>query len=248
MRTSLAPARLVATLLALSFAASDAAAQPDAVERATLDRVNAYRQEHGRARLSVSERLQRAAEDFAAYMARTGRYGHEADGRRPADRASAAGYAWCLVAENIAWRHRSTGFTDEELVSGFFEGWRDSPDHRKNILDAALTETGIALVRSRATGRWYAVQMFGRPKSAQFAFQVFNRSGTRVRYRVDGQEFDLPPRLLWHHTVCRPAATVAFTLPTRSGGRPRPVSVEVTRAARLAVVTADDGTLVVRRE
>lgn len=36
-------------------------------------------------------------------MAKTGKYGHAADGRKPAERAAAHGYEYCIVRENIAY-------------------------------------------------------------------------------------------------------------------------------------------------
>ncbi len=35
---------------------------------------------------------------------------------------------------------------------------------RKNMLAPEVTETGVAVARSGKTGRYYAVQMFGRPR------------------------------------------------------------------------------------
>ena len=46
------------------------------------------------------------------------------------------------------------------------------------MLDADATETGISVARSEHTGYYYAVQMFGRPKSDAIEFQISNRSST----------------------------------------------------------------------
>src|SRR5687768_2799996 len=66
---------------------------------ADLDRVrdlivsgsNDFRAAQGRGRVTVNPKLRAAAEGFAAYMARTTRYGHTADGQTPAERAQEHG-------------------------------------------------------------------------------------------------------------------------------------------------------------
>jgi hypothetical protein len=71
------------------------------------------------------------------------------------------------------------------------------------MLDPDVTETGVAVARA-ADGTYYAVQMFGRPRSMQIQFKVTNRAGAPVTYTLDGQSFPLPPRVTRTHTVCRP--------------------------------------------
>jgi hypothetical protein len=138
-------------------------------------------------------------------MARTDEYGHQADGNRPAERAKRRGYEYCIVSENIAAVYNSTGFTTKELARQLFQGWRHSPGHRKNMLNPDVVETGVAVARSEQTDYYYAVQMFGRPKSEMVAFQITNTSGAVLRYEVAGRTFVLPPRYSRTHGQCRPA-------------------------------------------
>src|SRR5262249_14670175 len=140
---------------------------------------------------------------FADYMASNDKYGHAADGEQPSDRAKKHGYAFCVIAENIAYEYKSTGFTTEELAKGFVEGWKNSPEHRKNMLDRDVTEIGVAIARSQKTGYYYAVQMFGRPESDQIKFQIINRSGVAVKYELAGEKFSLPPDYSRTHSQCR---------------------------------------------
>ena len=56
-------------------------------ERLVLEATNEFRREEGVGAVRPNAALAKAAQDFADYMARTDRYGHEADGRSPADRA-----------------------------------------------------------------------------------------------------------------------------------------------------------------
>lgn len=169
---------------------------------------NELRAAHGLAPTAGNEPLARAASYFADYMARTDRHAHDADGRTPPARAKQHGYAYCIVSENIAMQFHSAGFATDDLAQRFVEGWRNSPGHRKNMLDADVTETGVAVARSARTGRYYAVQMFGRPRSAMYSFQIENRSGDPVRYRFAGEILDLPPRTTRTHEHCRPAELV----------------------------------------
>src|SRR5437016_4170021 len=73
----------------------------DATVSAIIRSTNELRKEQGREPLKTNKELTRAAEYFAAYMGRTNKFSHEADGNRPADRVSLFGYDYCIVGENI---------------------------------------------------------------------------------------------------------------------------------------------------
>jgi hypothetical protein len=106
--------------------------------------------------------------------------------------------------ENIAWEYNSDGFTATGLARAFVSGWRHSPEHRKNMLDGDLDEIGVGVARSQRTGRYYAVQDFGRPKSKAIVFRVTNQTNAAIHYTVDGQSFTLDPNYTATHTRCRP--------------------------------------------
>src|SRR6185437_13971375 len=156
----------------------------------------------------ANPRLTAAAEGFAAYMAKTGRFGHTADGSRPADRAVKQGYAYCIVAENIAYEFDSGGFTTDDLTTKFVAGWEKSPGHRRNMLDPDVTETGVALAQSPTTGYYFAVQMFGRPKALALQFKIANESGKTATYRIGDKAYSLPPLYTRTHEQCRPTEVV----------------------------------------
>ena len=203
---------VIAATTALAQAVDHAGSGPARRAHAVLDAraevgdivrlVNAFRQQEGRGGVTEERRLATTAQDFAEFMARTGRYGHEADGRSPDQRAQAQAYAYCVISENIAFQQRSSGFASGELARLFVEGWRNSPVHRHNMLDEAVTDTGVGLARSNA-GRWYAVQMFGLPESARIRFDVANDTGVTVRYRLGDETFELPPRVTRTHSQCK---------------------------------------------
>jgi uncharacterized protein YkwD len=173
------------------------------VTQLIVAQTNQFRKAEGRAEVAVNDKLTVTAKEFAEYMARTLRFGHTADGNKPADRAAKAGYEYCLIAENIAYAYRSTAFTAEDLAKQFVDGWEKSPGHRKNMLDPDVTETGVAVARNPESGYFFAVQLFGRPKSLAIEFRIANRFGETVRYRVDDQTFDLPARYSRTHQTCR---------------------------------------------
>jgi uncharacterized protein YkwD len=174
-----------------------------------ISHTNEFRQTEGRQKVEPSQQLMETARDFAQFMARTDKYGHTADGNRPAARAKQHGYHSCVVAENIAYQSSTEGFTTEELAQEFFQGWQQSPGHRQNMLDAAVTETGVAVARSEQTGYYYAVQMFGLPKSQMIEFQITNQSNVVIEYEIGGQKLSLPPWSTRTHQQCR-SAEVTF--------------------------------------
>ena len=188
-------------------------AKSDQRRRADLDEVskriialtNTFRRQENLPALEHDLRLRKAASYFADYMARTDKFGHGADGSAPAARVKKFGYAYCIVAENIAYQFSSAGFATADLADRLFDGWQNSPGHRKNMLDPGVTETAVAIARSDQTGYFYAVQLFGRPESESVEFSIVNRTGAAVEYSLDGQSFPLPPRATRTHQRCGPS-------------------------------------------
>lgn len=187
-------------------ASRDTGSVPDLKQTAEqiFVRTNRFRVQQGRSALKINERLTRAAQDFADYLARTDTFSHTADGKSPSQRVAEHGYRYCLVAENIAWEYNSSGFTGSGLARAFVTGWRHSPEHRRNMLDSDLEEIGIGVAHSTQTGRYYAVQDFGRPHSAAIVFKIANESDATIHYTVDGKSFTLDPQYTVTHQRCRP--------------------------------------------
>jgi len=203
------------------------------VTRSVVDQTNQFRGSQGLGPTTLNPQLNASAREFAAFMARTDQYGHEADGREPAQRAQAHGYDYCLVSENIAYEFNSEGFGTQELAQGLVEGWKNSPGHRRNMLDSAATETGVAIARSPKTGRYYAVQMFGRPKALRIRFRVANRSRQAVSYEMAGRSYQLPPNVTRTHELCRVEA-----LTMRLPGEPRATTFKPNNGERYLVEPA----------
>lgn len=197
-----------------------------------VERTNSFRQEEQLDPLTVNKQLTATAQEFADFMARTDKYGHHADDRSPAERATAQEYEFCLIAENIAYQYNSRGFTAESLASGFVEGWKESPGHRRNMLEPAATETGVAMARSDKSGNYYAVQLFGRPRSAQIAFQIRNQRETEVEYKVGERSFTLPSGFTREHRQC---SQVTLTISLNDATTEAKPAFEIQNGARYAV-------------
>jgi uncharacterized protein YkwD len=176
----------------------------DAVERLIVERTNEFRRSEKLDPVEADEELTATAEEFAAFMARTDKYGHHADDRSPDERVRAQEYEVCVVAENIAYAFATVGFETRELTSEMVRGWIKSPPHRKNMLNQAVTQIGVGVAQSEATGVFYAVQVFGRPQSQAITFSLRNRSGQTIDYRLGEQSYSLPENFRRTHQLCVP--------------------------------------------
>jgi hypothetical protein len=223
--------RLISSLILLPlFATAQPAADPAEAARLVVEQTNQFRRSQGAGPTQPKRELEQAARSFAEFMARTDRYGHEADGKQPTDRAKAHGYDYCMVSENIAYQSHSAGFRTRDLAQRLVQGWELSPGHRRNMLDPDATETGVAIARSPKTGRYYAVQMFGRPNSSRIEFRIVNRSTAAVRYELAGEWFHLAPRMTRTHGQCR-----IETLTMRLPGDQEATSIQPANGERYAV-------------
>jgi uncharacterized protein YkwD len=245
VRRAAATIRLLVRLLgcvpagvALMPVSAAGAPERSRVEALIVEGTNDFRRSADLPTVAPNARLTSAAADFAAYKARTDRYGHEADGRSPAPRATAHGYDYCIVLENIAYEQSPVGFRTQELAADFVDGWRRSPPHRRNMLDPAVVDTGVAVGHSARTGRYYGVQMFGLPHAARTAFSIANRARSPVRYTLGEKSFRLEPGAVNTHEQCTPPA---LTLRT-PGGR-ADVRVQPKDGQRFAVVPDGAGGL-----
>lgn len=202
-----------------------AQSQPPMIENvsnAIVEQTNDFRKEHKLSALATNDALTKAATDFAKYMARTDKYGHRADGQTPVQRAKAAGYKYCVVRENIAYRTNTGEVTAESLIDVFVQGWIDSPPHRENMLADYVTETGVAVATTDDTN-YYAVQLFGRPKSKSLKIEIRNES-KEVNVLVietdeSSDEIELAPKVLLKMSRCFPT-TLHLT------GRPESMTLD----------------------
>lgn len=196
-------AAFVAFTVSGSVQAHESVAEVDDAATRIAERTNAFRLANGLQPVAPSPELQDAARAFARFMSDTGKYGHDADGRRPAQRATAHGYEHCIVSENIALVQRSTGYETSTLADEMFTGWENSAAHRENMVEPAVTQIGVGVARDER-GRYFGVQMFGRPESAAIRFSVRNAAGQTIAYRTGERRYSLAPRAVRTHTICMP--------------------------------------------
>jgi hypothetical protein len=224
-------------LWALAWPLAAAADLHADVTRQLLQRTNELRAKSGWKPLTSEPRLAAAAARYARYMAETDRYGHAVDGRQPQERAQAQGYRDCLTAENIAFASSTQGFRASELARRLFDGWVQSPPHRRNLLDGDMTQVGIALAQSARSGRYYAVQLFGRPRALAVRIMLTNRSRETVQYELADEVFELEPNVVRTHERCRPALLALKAERLDAPAKP----MAITHGARYRIEDAGDG-------
>ncbi len=112
------------------------------VEQRIIAATNAQRLQRGLPLLKEDERLDKAALGHSMDMLKRRRLTHDSKLKgleTPAKRASAAGVAWRMVAENVA-------FYEGYRPSGgqVVDDWMHSPHHRANIVAADARLIGVA--------------------------------------------------------------------------------------------------------
>jgi len=112
---------------------------------------NARRATDGAPALTINAKLQSAAQDYAEYLAKSGKFSHTADGS-PGSRVKQAGYKYHAVGENIA--------KGQSTPSAVVSGWMHSDGHRKNILNKHYREVGFGVAKDKK-GRTVWVTDFG---------------------------------------------------------------------------------------
>jgi hypothetical protein len=198
-------------------------------EAIVIAMTNAFRREHGLAALAANPALGAAARAYAAYLAAGGGFSHAADGRDPTARAEAAGYRSCSMAENLARIRSSHGIAEAALASEVIEGWKGSPAHRANLLEASATDIGVAVAAIKGTQSTYVtVELLGRPHRLMVTFSVENRTHGAIDYAVGGATHALASQGRSRHALCWPGVL-------RIGGR----AYQVPHAGDRYVVEAD---------
>lgn len=136
-------------------AAANCASDPGVTyeQRALLAEVNRERAANGLGPVTFSRILANAAHSHACDQSRIGAISHTGpDGSRPGQRAMRAGYDYKIVTENLGLGFHSAG------QAMFY--WMRSPGHRKNVLNAHVTEAALGLTVGR-TGQRTWVLMLG---------------------------------------------------------------------------------------
>ena len=97
--------------------------------------------------LAWDAKLFAASAKHSADMAANNYFAHQGlDGRSPAQRVTAEGYAWRATGENIA-----AGYA---TIDSVMTGWLNSPGHCANIMNPTYVDVAVACVQ--ATGATYS--------------------------------------------------------------------------------------------
>jgi len=99
--------------------------------------VNQYREQRGARSLRVDGALNALAREHSVAMAKTGRLSHD----EFPSRVLRSGYRMCV--ENVGWNYHTS--------DAQFDGWRRSPGHDRNLLDARVTRMGIGVASDYVT-------------------------------------------------------------------------------------------------
>jgi uncharacterized protein YkwD len=116
-----------------------------------LSDINQLRTQHHLPALTLNPRLCQAARQHAEEMAQYNYFSHR--GRRrflfassPGTRATASGYQWKAIAENICAGYRH--------APAAFQSWVLSAEHYRNLTDPRYRDAGIGVARSCAKTYW----------------------------------------------------------------------------------------------
>jgi hypothetical protein len=217
------------------------------VEIAIVEMTNAFRIENKLGDVKPNAALAAAARAYAAYLAKSGTLSHTADGREAGDRVKSAGYAWCQVGENLALHLDSRGFDSRALAKKSVEGWINSPHHRENMLAPHVTEIGVGVARAPDKDpKFISVQLFARPRSLEYEFQISNTSKESVTYSFGGETHEVKPSFAVTHTACSPSKLSFERM--GAGARAKTLSMRYEAAGGLVYTLKADNATGVRVE
>jgi uncharacterized protein YkwD len=132
--------------------------------RQMLGYINQLRIQHGLSSLKLDPRLSQAAKQHAEDMARYHYFGHRGRSRfffasNPGTRATASGYQWKVIAENL--------WAGSRALPAAFQSWVRSTEHYRNLADPRFLDAGIGVART--SKRTYWVALFALPWSGGWA-------------------------------------------------------------------------------
>lgn len=94
------------------------------------------------------------------------------------------------------------------------------------MLAPQVTEIGVGIARGpERDPKFISVQLFGRPESFKYKFEIENFADVEVGYTFASQRLNIPPSVRITHTNCSPSAitfdlaSVTSTFETHDGAR-----------------------------
>jgi uncharacterized protein YkwD len=155
-------AMLVAvTLLLVALPGLASAKTYSSEELSFLQLINQYRQSNGLGTLLLSDTISDASTKHSSDMAKYDFFAHDTvqsdyfpAGSTPWDRMRICGYTYnTAMGENIA-----AGYANAQAV---FTGWKNSPGHNANMLNASYRVIGIGLVTGGSYGEYWTTDFGG---------------------------------------------------------------------------------------
>jgi len=145
--------------------------------------INGLRAEKKLSPLSNDSILYLAAENHSSYLLKTNNTGHtqpeNPEWETPHKRILYYGGKYLSTAENVAKTYLFLPVSDpkkpyntemlrdyQSVAKSLAEGWKNSPGHYKNIINPEFNITGVSVSYNKQTQALYAVQTFGKTKSA----------------------------------------------------------------------------------
>jgi uncharacterized protein YkwD len=116
-----------------------------------LSSINQLRTQHGLSSLTLDTRLCRAAKQHAEEMAQYHYFSHRGrrrffSGSGPGSRATASGYHWKAIAENMC-----AGYRDALAA---FQSWVLSAEHYRNLMNPRYVDAGVGVARAPTKTYW----------------------------------------------------------------------------------------------
>jgi uncharacterized protein YkwD len=123
---------------------------PESLDAPAISLTNAERARKHVAAVTEDARLNDAANTRSEIMASTQSQTHGAGATLYYNVATAAGYRWSAIAENI-WH--GPNMQPSQLIPGFIA----SPPHEENLTNAVYTHIGMGCSRDRAGNNWWSM-------------------------------------------------------------------------------------------
>lgn len=127
-----------------------APAPPPATGGSFTSMLNGVRADSGAGPVAFDARLGRAAQGHANDMLANDYFSHTGlDGSSAGDRIAAQGYNWSTYGENIA--------KGQQSEAAVLDAWQNSSGHRRNNLNPAFEDFGLAKAGSGSNTYWVLV-------------------------------------------------------------------------------------------
>lgn len=127
-----------------------------------IDLTNQARKKMNLEPLKPNPLLFKCAQGHSENMAKQMKAGHDLDGKNPADRVDASGYYYKTCGENVGTipYNVKPPIAKNQLIPTLFNGWMNSPIHKREILRAEYQEIGIGIAQDK-NGSYYYTEVFG---------------------------------------------------------------------------------------